>query len=313
METSETKPNQIVIFLGWEWNLANATIRTKPKKRLLLLHDPYSVRRWKKTGIEITVKQTAKLIGKLNYLRLQFQEVSLFLNTMDHQKAQAARLRGCNTIMIMNKTAIPDINKRIVKLRANTPAQLMQIPSQMTMTTDAAPSGWSSTLEKEQEMIAMAHGTWNQRYVKLTRNNREIQSITQGLRSFAKILNNSQVQSLAIRSNNSTAVFDFRKWTASISLIKDIRQVHQTIEKLGIQIQIIHLPRVKNEIADALSGLSRAGDYKLKEKIFQKTCLQMKMNPIINLFSQHFNNLLPRFLSTIRGHGETTIDALNQT
>ncbi|KAA6369639.1 MAG: hypothetical protein EZS28_034833, partial [Streblomastix strix] len=134
----------------------------------------------------------------------------------------------------------------------------------------------------------------------------------QGLRSFAKVLKNSRVQSLAIRSDNSTAVFDIRKWRASISLVIEIKYVHKTIEKLGIQIQITHLPGVKNEIADALSRLSRAGDYKLKEKIFQQTCLQMNLNLTINLFSQYFNNLLPRFMMSIRGHGETAIDALNQ-
>ncbi|KAA6357958.1 MAG: hypothetical protein EZS28_046516 [Streblomastix strix] len=75
--------------------------------------------KWIKTGTEITVKQIAKLIGKLNYLRLQFQEASLFLNIMDHQKAQAAKLRGWNITMIMNKTAIPDINWLIAKLGAN--------------------------------------------------------------------------------------------------------------------------------------------------------------------------------------------------
>ncbi|KAA6385493.1 MAG: hypothetical protein EZS28_018981 [Streblomastix strix] len=93
-EKSETEPNQTVTFLGWEWNLANVTVKTKPKKRLLHLHDLYNMRRWIKTGIEITVKQTAKLIEKLNQQRLQFQEASIFLNTMDHQKAQAAGLRG---------------------------------------------------------------------------------------------------------------------------------------------------------------------------------------------------------------------------
>ncbi|KAA6359330.1 MAG: hypothetical protein EZS28_045143 [Streblomastix strix] len=39
----------------------------------------------------------------------------------------------------------------------------------------------------------------------------------------------------------------------------------------------------------------------------------MNLNPTIDLFSQHFHNLLPRFMSTTRGHGETAIDALNQT
>ncbi|KAA6368351.1 MAG: putative Transposon Tf2-6 polyprotein, partial [Streblomastix strix] len=312
-EKSETEPNQTVIFLGWKWNLANATVKTKSKKRLLLLHDLYNMRRWIKTGTEITVKQTAKLIGKLNYLKLQFQEASLFLNTIDHQKAQAARLRGWNTTMIMNETAIPDINWWIAKLRANIPAQLIQISPQMTMATDAAPSGWGSTLEKELKMISMAHGTWNKIQTKLTSNNREIKAITQGLRSFAKTLKNSRVRSLTIRSDNSTAVFDIRKWKASTSLMKEIKQDHQTIEKIGIQTQVTHLPGVKNEIAGALSRLQRAGNYKLKDKFFQRTCLQLNLNPTIDLFSQHFNNLLPRFMSTIRGHGEIAIDALNQT
>ncbi|KAA6388479.1 MAG: hypothetical protein EZS28_015994 [Streblomastix strix] len=93
-EKSKTESIQIIIFLGWEWNQANATVKTEPKKRLLLLHDRSNMRRWVRTGTEIIVKQTTKLIGKLNYLRLQFQEDSLFLNIMDHQKAQAARLRG---------------------------------------------------------------------------------------------------------------------------------------------------------------------------------------------------------------------------
>ncbi|KAA6384379.1 MAG: putative Transposon Tf2-6 polyprotein, partial [Streblomastix strix] len=248
-----------------------------------------------------------------NYLRLKFQEASLFLNTMDHQKAQVARLRGWNTTMIMNKTAIPDINWWIAKLRANIPTQLIQIPPQMAMTTDAAPSGWGSTQEKEQEMITVAHGTWKKRQAKLSSNNREIKAITQGLRSFDKTLKNLRIQSLTIRSDNSTAVFDIRKWRASTSLIEEIKQVHQTIEKLGIQIQITHLPGVRNEITDSLSRQSRAGDFKLKEKIFRQTCLQMNLKSTIDLFSQHFNNLLPRFMSTIGGHGETAIDALNQT
>ncbi|KAA6359614.1 MAG: hypothetical protein EZS28_044859 [Streblomastix strix] len=263
-----------------------------------------------KRRTEQTVMQQAKLIAKLNYQRLQFQEASLFLNTMDHLKTQAARLRGWKATMTMIKTAILDINQWIANLRANIPAELIQIPQQMTMTTDAAPSRWVSTIEKELEMIVMAQGTWNKRQAKLTSNNREIKAITQGLRSFAKTLKNSRVQSLAIRSDNSTAIFDIRKWRASTSLIKEIKKVHQTIEKLRIQIQITHLPGVKNEIADALSRLSKAGEYKLKSKIFQQTCLQMNLNPTINLFSQHFNNLLPRFMSTIREHGEIAIDAL---
>ncbi|KAA6361764.1 MAG: hypothetical protein EZS28_042711 [Streblomastix strix] len=161
-------------------------------------------------------------------------------------------------------------------------------------------------------MITMAHGTWNKRQSKLTSNNRKIKAITQGLRNFTKTLKNSRVQSLAIRSDNSTVVFDISKWRAQITLLKEIKQLHQPIEKLRIQIQITYLPGVKNKIADALSRLSRAEDYKLNVKIYQQTFLQMNLKLTIDLLSQHFNNLLPKFMSTIKGHGKIAIDALNQ-
>ncbi|KAA6378279.1 MAG: hypothetical protein EZS28_026195 [Streblomastix strix] len=61
-EKSETEPNQTVIFLGCEWSLVNATMTTKLKVYLLFLHDQYNIRRWTKTGTEIAVKQSAKLI-----------------------------------------------------------------------------------------------------------------------------------------------------------------------------------------------------------------------------------------------------------
>ncbi|KAA6387448.1 MAG: hypothetical protein EZS28_017024 [Streblomastix strix] len=115
------------------------------------------MRRQTKTGTKISVKQSVKLIEKLNYFRLQFQKASLFLNTIDHQKVYAARLRKWNTMMTMNKTAIPDINWQIIKFRVIIPSQLIQIPAQMTMTTDAASSGWSSALQRELGMIAMAN------------------------------------------------------------------------------------------------------------------------------------------------------------
>ncbi|KAA6370656.1 MAG: hypothetical protein EZS28_033818 [Streblomastix strix] len=63
----------------------------------------------------------------------------------------------------------------------------------MTMTTDVAPSGWGSTLEKEQEMIALAQETQNNRFVKLSNNKREIKAITQSLRS---LINNKKARNL---------------------------------------------------------------------------------------------------------------------
>ncbi|KAA6374779.1 MAG: hypothetical protein EZS28_029693 [Streblomastix strix] len=91
----------------------------------------------------------------------------------------------------------------------------------------------------------------------------------------------------------------------------EIKQVRQTIEKLGILISIIHPSGIKTEIADALSRLSSAEDCELKEKFFQQTYHHMNLILTKDLFSQYFNILLPRFMSTIIGDSEITIDALN--
>ncbi|KAA6372866.1 MAG: hypothetical protein EZS28_031608 [Streblomastix strix] len=99
---------------------------------------------------------------------------------------------------------------------------------------------------------------------------------------------------------------------SNISIEKGYKICKSNIKKPGIQFLINHLSGVKNELANAQCRLSMAGDYKLKEKIFLQTYLQMNFNLTIDLFSQHFNNLLPRFMSTIRGLGQTAIDALNQ-
>ncbi|KAA6367671.1 MAG: hypothetical protein EZS28_036802 [Streblomastix strix] len=105
---------------------------------------------------------------------------------------------------------------------------------------------------------------------------------------------------LALRNGNESRALTATKMCRLI--------VRAAIDAVSTQ-----LPGVKNEVADALSRLTRSGDYELKEKIFRQTCLQMNFNPTIDLFSQHFNNLLPRFMSTIIGRGKIAIDALNQT
>ncbi|KAA6394078.1 MAG: hypothetical protein EZS28_010392 [Streblomastix strix] len=148
---------------------------------------------------------------------------SLFLNITNHQKTYAARLRGWNTMMIMNKIVISDKNWWITKLGANIPAQLIQIPPQMTMTADAAPSGKDSTLEKELEMIAIAHGTWNKMQVKLSRKSREIKAITQGLRIFAKVIKNF-ASSIPINQKRQLYSSFLRQEMVSISIINNGNQ-----------------------------------------------------------------------------------------
>ncbi|KAA6402473.1 MAG: hypothetical protein EZS28_002007 [Streblomastix strix] len=130
--------------------------------------------------------------------------------------------------------------------RMNIPVQLFKNTFIYDNDNKCSTKSMRSTLENESDIVTIAHVTLNKRYAKL--------------------------------SNNGITIFDNGKWRATSTLIKKIKYVHQTIEKLRIWVQITHLPGIKNEIADALSRLQRAEKDKLKEKIFQQTYLQMNLN-----------------------------------
>ncbi|KAA6366699.1 MAG: hypothetical protein EZS28_037776 [Streblomastix strix] len=159
------------------------------------------------------------------------------------------------------------------------------------MTTDAAPSGQN----KRSQRVTTGNQSYNLRPMKFRRS----------LNEFANpILCNHRRQQYS----------SFRhKEIESINIINQGNQIGTSNNRKARNIDPDYSPpRIQNKISNAPSRLSREGDYKLKEKFFQQTYFQMNLNQTIDLFSQHFNNLMPRLMSTIREYGEIAIDALNK-
>ncbi|KAA6383319.1 MAG: hypothetical protein EZS28_021154, partial [Streblomastix strix] len=143
---------------------------------------------------------------------------------MNHQKAETDKLRVWSSKMIMDKTTIPDLNWWIMNLKSNVPAHLARTISEMIMTADASHNRWDSTPEMGKEMKSIAHGTCKRIQTKQKFNSKEIKAIIQGFASITKFLKNSQTKSLAIINDNSTAVFDIKKWRTSTTLIEQIKE-----------------------------------------------------------------------------------------
>ncbi|KAA6395624.1 MAG: hypothetical protein EZS28_008848 [Streblomastix strix] len=72
------------------------------------------------------------------------------------QERRRERLHGY--IRRFEKNPVMPIRNEQIKW-SNVPAQLIKIPPHVTMTTDVAHSRWRSAVERELEMIVMAHGT----------------------------------------------------------------------------------------------------------------------------------------------------------
>ncbi|KAA6389398.1 MAG: hypothetical protein EZS28_015071 [Streblomastix strix] len=166
------------------------------------------------------------------------------------------------------------------------------------MATDAAPSEWGFKTRERTGNDCDGSKNLKQKASEINKQQQRNRSYNLIPTKFRKVFQTLRIQSFATRSYKNAAIFDIRKWSTSIPLMKEITLIHQTIEKIGTLIQIIHLSRVNNETVDAQSRLSGTGDYKLKGNIFQQIRLQMNLNLTIDFFSQHFSNFPPRFMST---------------
>ncbi|KAA6384405.1 MAG: hypothetical protein EZS28_020069 [Streblomastix strix] len=163
------------------------------------------------------------------------------------------------------------------------------------LTTDTSPQGWGATLIYENQIELIQHDCWNKKEVEMTSNAKEIKAIYYGLLRFEQVFKKMQDQTILIRSDNTTAVYDIGKWKAKESLIERIKQVFYLVKRLKLQITIIHIPGKLNSTTESLSRLCRSGDYTLKVGIIQIICKTWNYMPEIDIFATQYNKLINNY------------------
>ncbi|KAA6376932.1 MAG: hypothetical protein EZS28_027540 [Streblomastix strix] len=124
-------PSRVFNYLGWVWNSNSLEVMMTPQRRRLMKME---IKRWinaTDNGEMVKVRDLAKLLGELNFLRFQIQDASLISNSLNHLK--------------------------------NKPRQLEDLTTQAILTTDAALEGWSSTLQIQLTEI-MEAGRWQKNW-----------------------------------------------------------------------------------------------------------------------------------------------------
>jgi hypothetical protein len=79
MNKCELEPKQEIIFLGWTWNTITMEVFMTKDRRTDLLDMLKRLVKTTRQNKLIRVKYLARIIGKLNFLRTQFREASLYL------------------------------------------------------------------------------------------------------------------------------------------------------------------------------------------------------------------------------------------
>ncbi|KAA6308883.1 MAG: hypothetical protein EZS28_056608, partial [Streblomastix strix] len=151
-------PKQEIDFLGWTWNMIEKNIfMTKDRRHQLIDQVKQFIMNTQRHKI-IKIKETAALIGRLNFLRTQFREASLYLMLIDSAKTRAVKTQGWTGMMVSPLEALKELYWWIKKIAENKKQQIQDPIPQATVVTDASPQGWGATLELDSGEVLVAHG-----------------------------------------------------------------------------------------------------------------------------------------------------------
>jgi ribonuclease HI/DNA-binding transcriptional ArsR family regulator len=280
----QTTPSQRISFLGWTWNLREGAVQMTAGRRTKMGKE---MREWIATASarkQVTVRELAKLIGNLNFLRLQIPEASLHLKVLDDAKVKTVRKQGWEGRVTATPAWLGDLKWWARIISQNTERNITETPPGVTLTTDAAPRGWGAILTLEQDTL-YTYGFWNPTETRWTSNHKELSAVQRGLTYFTRQLRPQRGGSILIRSDNSTVVADINRIAATHSLITPLRQLLKTATRMHLKLQAVHLPGVENTEADHLSRMGTSREYYLKPEIFTLIRERFEMTPTLDPFA----------------------------
>ncbi|KAA6360853.1 MAG: hypothetical protein EZS28_043620, partial [Streblomastix strix] len=259
IDKCETEPKQVITFLRWIWNLREMNIRMSEERKSKMIQ---ALKDWCNTvsrSKNVKIRQLAALIGRLNFLRTEIKEASLYLIELDKAKTQALKTNSWDGTMTVNKIVIKELKWWIRRIGDNQPESLTNKTIACMQTTDASSQGWVATLIYENQIELIQHDCWSEKEAEMTSNAKEIKAIYYGILRFEQVFKKMQNQAVLIRSDNTTAVYDIGKWKAKESLTERIKQVFYLVKKKTTD-HNNPIPRKLNSTTDSLSRLCRSGD-----------------------------------------------------
>jgi hypothetical protein len=96
---------------------------------------------WKEKIVKsksIRVRDLARLLGTLNFTRLQFPQASLHMHMLNRVKSKAVNKEDWEARIVIHKGTLREINWWKDVIRINKPKPLVLLPFQASMTTDAS-------------------------------------------------------------------------------------------------------------------------------------------------------------------------------
>jgi ribonuclease HI len=262
----EMEPKQRITFLGWQWDLQQVAVGMTTGRRTATRA---ALEDWKLRAtnrIRSPVRELAALLGKLNFLRLQFPDASLHMKGLDELKMYAVRTQGWAGECTPHPGLLGEIKWWTRKVSQNMQRRLQLPQQEVTITTDASPHGWGAVYQESlDEDGTQAFGFWSKEQQQWSSNRKELMAVTKALWAFGTQLKHHEHTTVAIRSDNTTVVADINRLSASQTLTPALLNLLTRARGLRIELRAAHIPGLTNTLADRLSRMGRQREYYLKE------------------------------------------------
>jgi ribonuclease HI len=281
-EKCQYTPTQQIEFLGWKWDLRTYTVCMAEEKRHGLMSQLTGWIRLAEMRARTPVRNLASLIGRLNFLRLQFPDASLHLKELDDLKVRTVQKGGWDSVCTVTPQLSGNLKWWAAAVNDNSPRSLYRPPVTATLTTDASPVGWGAVLQQGgQEQYT--YGTWREGLA-WTSNARELSAVRLALQRFKTELRLHPNTSLLVRSDNTTTVSDINSLRAPKSLLTHLLRLLSVARALRISLTALHIPGVQNQAADRLSRMGMEREYTLSQTARQAVMEEFQFHPTVDVF-----------------------------
>ncbi|KAA6384082.1 MAG: putative reverse transcriptase [Streblomastix strix] len=245
----------------------------------------------------VTVRQLARLRGKLNFLRVVTPQASFYLMEISKVINQEINKFGWDRNRIIPMTILKELEWWRYTISINKPLNFIISDREAVITTDASKIGWGATLilpnQRESEKES---GNWNKTEMNMSSNLKETTAVYLSLKKF-----NNQILKKQSQRRSAT------------SLANATQMIIALAENNQYKIRAKHIPWRTNTEADSLSRLSRCGDYALKQEILDNAMKEMNKQITIDAFANRKNRKTQRFYSINRDVWAEARDGLDQS
>jgi hypothetical protein len=304
-EKSSLVPAQRLVYLGFEIDTADMTIRV-PKHKVLNLKS--ELRKFMRTE-QPSARQVATVLGKLNAMADAIFPTRVHTGGLLHFQAFLRR-KSWDATAPKSQAAVEDVLWWKENISTMNGKAIIPMPSDLQAGTDASDGQWGGWLRVGNKTHEFG-GFFKAEHAKLHINLKELLAIKFLIESAQDLVKG---KTISVGVDNTTAMAYANKLGGRKESLAEVAQsLWEVLQSRKSSIQVHYVPGDQNLLADFLSrNQDSRSQFQLNRSLFHK--IDERWGPhTIDLFATQQNSLLLRYASWHPSPGADFLDAFSRS